>query len=88
MEEIKIERINELSKKSKEIGLTEEEKTEQKALRIEFLKDIKGQLNSQLSRVKFVDENGQIVGDLNDAKNHKHTNCDCHEHNHDHNHKN
>ncbi len=39
-----IPRINELSKKSKTIGLTEEEKSEQKKLRDEYIKRFRGNL--------------------------------------------
>ena len=37
MDKNKIARINELAKKSKDIGLTDAEKSEQKALREEYL---------------------------------------------------
>ena len=37
MEQSKLDRINELSRKSKAEGLTEEEKAEQKALREEYI---------------------------------------------------
>lgn len=37
----KINRINELSKKAKEEGLTEEEKQEQTLLRKEYINDVK-----------------------------------------------
>ncbi len=41
MTEEKIKRINELAKKSKEAGLSEEEKTEQAALRAEYIADFR-----------------------------------------------
>lgn len=41
MEKSKIERINELYRKSKEIPLTEEEKLEQAALRRQYLDEIR-----------------------------------------------
>ena len=41
MEKEKIERINELGRLSKERELTEEEKSEQKALREEYLKYVR-----------------------------------------------
>ena len=44
MEKEKLNRINELAKKSKETELTEEEKTEQKALREEYLTYVRRQL--------------------------------------------
>ncbi|MPN24163.1 hypothetical protein SDC9_171557 [bioreactor metagenome] len=51
MEQSKINRINELAKKSKEIGLTPEELVEQKELRAEFIRDFRGNLEAQLDNV-------------------------------------
>lgn len=49
MEDSRIQRINELYKKSKEKGLTDEEKVEQKSLRDEYIalvrKNLRGTLN-------------------------------------------
>lgn len=56
-----IPRINELSKKSKTIGLTEEEKKEQKNLREEYIKRFRGNLKDTLMTVKVVDEEGNDV---------------------------
>ena len=58
MEKSKIERINELARKSKAEGLTEEEKAEQKALREEYIADFKRNLVSQLDNMYIVDEKG------------------------------
>ena len=48
MEQKKIDRINELAKKSKAEGLTEEEKAEQKALRDEYIRDFRAGLRGVL----------------------------------------
>ena len=53
-----IARINELARKSKAEGLTEEEKAEQAALRKEYLADIRKSLEATLSNVYFVEEDG------------------------------
>ncbi len=59
MDEIKIKRINELARKSKTPeGLTEQEKTEQKILRQEYIDSYKKNLVSQLENIYIVDENG------------------------------
>ena len=52
------DRINELARKSKAEGLTEEEKVEQAALRKEYLADIRKSLEATLSNVYFVEEDG------------------------------
>ena len=41
MEKVKLDRINELAKKSKEAPLTEEEKAEQYELRQEYIREIR-----------------------------------------------
>ncbi len=59
MDKTKIDRINELAKKSKTPeGLTEEEKAEQKILRQEYINSFKANLISQLENTYIVDENG------------------------------
>ena len=55
MEKSKIDRINELAKKSE---LTEEEKLEQKKLRKEYIDEYVGSLKKQLDNTYIVDENG------------------------------
>ncbi len=61
MDEQKIKRINELYKKSKEEGLTDAEKKEQKLLREEYLETIRGNLRSQLNRIDIKEKDGTIV---------------------------
>ena len=51
----KINRINELAKKSKTLGLTLEEKEEQNNLRQEYINEIKSSLMSELSKIKIID---------------------------------
>ena len=52
----KVERINHLAKKSKEQGLTDEEKKEQEALRKEYIKKFRENFKNHLSRIKFVED--------------------------------
>ena len=52
----KIDRINELARKSKAEGLTEEEKLEQGQLREEYIDAFKANLRSQLENIEFVDD--------------------------------
>lgn len=47
-----IERINELSRKQRSIGLEDWERAEQEALRQEYLAFIRGQVRGSLSQVK------------------------------------
>lgn len=59
MDEIRIQRINELARKSKTpSGLTEQEKAEQKILREEYIASYKRNLVSHLESIYIVDENG------------------------------
>ncbi len=53
-----IARINELAKKSKTVGLTEEEKAEQQVLRREYIDSFTASLKSQLDNTYVVDEKG------------------------------
>ena len=58
MDQKKIARLNELARKSKTIGLTEEEKQEQALLRQEYLDAIMGNLRRELDNTYIVDEHG------------------------------
>ena len=53
-----IDRINELARKSKAEGLTDEEKAEQKALRIKYINGFKASLESQLQGITVVEPDG------------------------------
>ncbi|MBE5741703.1 MAG: DUF896 domain-containing protein [Clostridiales bacterium] len=55
---LNIERINFLAKKSREVGLTEEEKIEQQKLRREYIDSVVGNLRSSLDSTYVIDENG------------------------------
>ena len=50
-----IERINELAKKKRTVGLSTEEQTEQKELYKEYLALIRGQVKNHLDSIKIVD---------------------------------
>lgn len=52
----KIERINDLARKKKEEGLTEEEALEQQALRKEYIAAVRKNLKGQLDRIEIVDD--------------------------------
>ena len=54
-----IARINELSRKHKSVGLTDEEIVERDQLRKKYLEVFKGNFRNQLNNIKFVDEDEQ-----------------------------
>ena len=56
LEKHKMNRINELAKKSKEEGLTAEEKAEQETLRNEYLEKFREHFKGHLKRIKFVED--------------------------------
>lgn len=56
-----IKRINELANKSKDIGLTEEEKQEQQELRQEYIAIFRGNMKNTLLNVKVIDEEGRDI---------------------------
>lgn len=57
----KIARINFLSKKSKDEGLSDEETAEQQALREEYIKEFRKSMKNTLHSVKVVDPDGKDV---------------------------
>lgn len=59
MEQYKIDRINELARKSRAQGLTPEELAERDALRREYIDAVKQSLVGQLDRTYYVDEKGR-----------------------------
>ena len=60
MDQKKIDRINELYKKSKAEGLTEAEKTEQALLRKEFVANVRNNLRTQLDNIDMLDSDGSV----------------------------
>jgi len=58
MDQKKIDRINELARKHKTVGLTAEETVEREALRREYIDSVVDNLRGNLDRVYFVDEKG------------------------------
>ena len=66
MEKQKINRINELYRKSKAEGLTEAEKKEQKVLRAEYLELVRRNLRGQLNNIDIEEKDGwgiTVIGD-------------------------
>ena len=57
----KIARINELYRKSKAEGLTEEEKKEQAALRSEYIANVRANLRGQLDHIDIQEKDGSIT---------------------------
>lgn len=58
MKEERIARINELYHKSKNEGLTPEEKEEQQELRKEYIASVRNNLKSQLNNITIVNPDG------------------------------
>ncbi|HEX7065584.1 MAG TPA: DUF896 domain-containing protein [Bacillales bacterium] len=57
----KLERINELARKSKAEGLSKEEEEEQQKLRKQYLQAFRSSFKNQLQSVKVVDPEGRDV---------------------------
>ncbi|MBR5498432.1 MAG: DUF896 domain-containing protein [Clostridia bacterium] len=58
MEQSKIDRINELARKSRSEGLTDEEKEEQRILRAEYVASFKASLVGQLENTTILRPDG------------------------------
>ena len=56
LEQSKLDRINELARKSKTEGLTAEEKAEQKVLREQYLENFRANFRNQMKQIKFVED--------------------------------
>ena len=61
MDQKTIDRINELDRKSKSAGLSQEEKEEQARLRQEYIAAIRGNLRAQLDQIDVQEQDGSIV---------------------------
>ena len=61
MELSKIDRINELARKSKKEGLSEEEKKEQARLRKEYIAAIRMNVRTQLDNISIQEADGSIT---------------------------
>lgn len=70
MDKSRIDRINELYRKSKAEGLSEVEKMEQQILRKEYIDAIKRNLTSQLDNISIQEKDGTIT-DLGKKHGHK-----------------
>lgn len=60
MEQKKIDRINELARKSKAEGLTATEREEQQLLRKEYIEAVRGNLKRQLDNIDMVNPDGSV----------------------------
>ena len=70
MDKSRIDRINELYRKSKAEALSEVEKMEQQILRKEYIDAIKRNLSSQLDNISIQEKDGSIT-DLGKKHGHK-----------------
>ena len=64
----KIARINELAKKQKAGTLTDAEKEQQAALRLEYRQSVVGNLRQQLNNVEFVEPDGKKTKPVHSKK--------------------
>ena len=75
MKQERIDRINTLYHKSQAVGLTEEEKKEQAALRKEYIESTRGNMRGQLNSILIKEKDGSITdlgkkyGGVTDTKN-------------------
>lgn len=61
MNQQELDRINFLARKSRNEGLTEEEKAEQAVLRRKYIDSVVGSLKGQLDNTKIVNPDGSIT---------------------------
>ncbi len=60
MDDRKLQRINELARKSKAEGLTETERQEQAELRREYIEAVRRNLRGQLDNIDIINKDGKI----------------------------
>lgn len=58
---LNLDRINELYRKSKNEGLTDEEKKEQAKLRKRYIKSVRSNLRGQLNNISILEEDGSVT---------------------------
>lgn len=61
MSDLNLDRINELARKSKAEGLTEDEKKEQAELRRIYIEAVRRNLRGQLDNISVVNPDGSVV---------------------------
>ena len=61
MDQKRIDLINELYHKSQDIGLTEEEKEEQAALRKAYIEAVRASLRGTLNSVSIMEQDGSVT---------------------------
>lgn len=61
MADLNIDRINELARKSKTVGLTDEEKQEQAMLRQAYIANIRSAIRTQLDNIDIKESDGTIT---------------------------
>ena len=70
MNQEKLDRINELARKSKAEGLTDLERMEQKILRTEYIEAIRRNLRGQLDHIDVVNPDGSVenLGEMHEKR--------------------
>lgn len=83
MEKSKLDRINELARKAKSVGLTEEETAERDVLRKEYIAAFRANTKATLESILIQEEDGTLtpLKKRNHGEHHHH-----HEHHHYHHH--
>jgi UPF0291 protein CBFG_05335 len=61
MKKEQMDRINELAKKQKSVGLSEDEKKEQAELRKEYIENIRNSLRADLNNISIVEKDGSVT---------------------------